>query len=144
MISNMLRFPFSTVNDDIDRWLFPELGSSLSQGSARNSYPPINIGMTNEGVEVYIFAPGMSSDSFELIIERNLLSVSGERKAPNNSDETRSYLEERQRGFFKRVMTLPDDVDTDTAQATYRDGVLHVTIAKRPETQKRHIPVSTQ
>ena len=141
MISNMLRFPLSMFDDEMDRWFFPE---AFAAGSARlrAGYPPINIGTTDKGVEVYLFAPGVDPKALDLVIEKNLLSVEGERKLPELEGDNNSVRQERFEGRFKRVITLPEDVDPDSAEASYKDGVLHIRIAKKPEAQKRQIQVS--
>ncbi|MGV6815755.1 MAG: Hsp20/alpha crystallin family protein [Thiotrichales bacterium] len=143
MISNMLRFPFSMLDDDFSNWLYPEMARTAGRRMASVAYPPINIGMTDKGVEAYLFVPGMNPDDLNLVIEKNLLSVEGERKLSEEQGEAEGQLRrERFEGKFKRVITLPEDVDPDSAEAVYKDGVLHISIAKRPEAQKRQIKVS--
>jgi HSP20 family protein len=87
----------------------------------------------------------MNPEDIELIIEKNMLSVSGVRKLPDTGDEEQgSYRQERFEGSFKRVITLPETVDTESTQAVYKEGVLHITIAKRAETQAKQIKISAQ
>jgi len=144
MISNMLRFPFSMLDNEMESLFYPE-GYRTVVGRTQSSYPPINISTTDESVDVYLFVAGMNPDEIELIIEKNMLSVSGTRKLPDttNDDQT-SYRQERFEGSFKRVITLPETVDTESTQAVYKDGVLHIRIAKRAETQARQIKNSAQ
>ncbi len=143
MISNMLRFPFSMLDNEMDSLFYPEVYRSLA-GSAP-AYPPINISTTDKSVDVYLFIAGMNPDDIELIIEKNMLSVSGTRKLPDTGDEQQHhYRQERFSGAFKRVITLPETVDTDSTQAVYKDGVLHISIAKRAEKQARQIKISAQ
>lgn len=74
-----------------------------------------------------------------------MLSVSGKRKPHEvEGKNTGHYRQERFEGPFKRVITLPESVDTDSAVAVYKDGVLHISIAKRVETQPRQIKISVQ
>jgi HSP20 family protein len=142
MISNMLRFPFSMLNDDMEHFFYPDL-FPRSERYVRSVYPPINIGTTDTSVDVYLFLPGMDTDALNIVIEKNMLSVSGERKLPEVGNENKDgYRQERFEGRFKRVITLPESVDTDSAEAVYRDGVLHVSIAKRAEAQSRQIKIS--
>jgi HSP20 family protein len=143
MISNMLRFPFSMLDNELDELFYPE----RRRVTAGNSlvYPPINISTTDNSVDVYLFLAGMDPDDIELVIEKNMLSVSGERKLPSGEDdEMTAYRQERFEGKFKRVITLPETVDTDTTQATYKNGVLHININKREEVQPRQIKISAQ
>ncbi|WP_174482463.1 Hsp20/alpha crystallin family protein [methanotrophic endosymbiont of Bathymodiolus puteoserpentis (Logatchev)] len=144
MISNMLRFPFSMLDNEMESLFYPEVYRSLA-GHSQLTYPPINISTTDKSVDVYLFIAGMNPDDIELVIEKNMLSVSGTRKLPDaQGDDKGSYRQERFEGSFKRVITLPETVDTESPQAVYKDGVLHITIAKRAETQPRQIKISAQ
>jgi len=58
MISNMLRFPLSMLDDEMERWFYPE-GAQIRSRRAHSTYPPINVGSTDKSVEVYLFTPGM-------------------------------------------------------------------------------------
>lgn len=140
MISNMLRFPLSMFEDDFDSWFYPQQRAEAR--SVRGVFPAVNVGTTDKNVDVYLFAPGVDANDLDVVIEKNLLSVSGERKLPEREDSEASTRLERFSGKFKRVITLPEDVDADKAEAEYRDGVLHISIAKPVEVQPRQIQVS--
>ena len=98
----------------------------------RGTFPPINVGVTPDRVDVYVFAGGL---------DPNLLAVSGSRKV--EVDETADYYRrERFDGDFRRVITLPDDVDPERVDAKYRDGVLQITIQRREAARPRQITVN--
>ena len=144
MISNMLRFPFSMLDNDMESLFYPSAFRTIEQ-RAQAAYPPINISTTDKSVDVYLFVAGINPDDVELVIEKNMLSISGTRKLPDAANDEKSrYRQERFEGSFKRVITLPETVDTESVEATYKDGVLHITIAKRAETQPRQIKISAQ
>ncbi len=141
MISNMLRFPMTMFDDDLDDWFFPR--HRLTSGQNQVTYPPVNVGSTEKSVDVYLFVPGMDADALDVVIEKNLLSVAGERKlAEQQSNEGDFTRQERFEGQFKRVVTLPVEVDADSAEAVYRDGVLHITMAKQQEVKPRQVQIS--
>jgi HSP20 family protein len=107
----------------------------------RGTFPPINVGATPERVDVYLFAAGLDPKNLDISIQQNLLAVSGERKVP--VDEAADYYrQERYDGEFRRVITLPDDVDPDRVEARYRDGVLQITVQRREAVQARQITVN--
>ena len=144
MISNMLRFPFSMLDNDLESLFYPDVFHKMER-SARSAYPAINIGTTDSSVNVYLFAPGMKAEDLDLAIEKNMLSITGERKLPDDATENNgSYRQERFSGPFRRVITLPETVDTESTEAVYKNGVLHISIAKRPEIQPRQIKISVQ
>ncbi len=141
MISNMLRFPLSMFDDDLDNWFFPE--SRTVSRRTRAGYPPFNVGVTDKNVDLYLFIPAMDPDTLDVVIEKNLLSVAGTRKLAENDEQQGSYsLKERFDGDFKRVITLPEDVDTDSVEANYEDGVLHIRVAKPVVSQPRQIQIN--
>jgi len=84
-------------------------------------------GGTAQSVEVYAFAPGLDPATLDVNLDRGVLTIAGERKAglPAQDEKTAVHINERFAGRFRRVVTLPDDVDPDGVSATYRDGVLH-------------------
>ncbi len=104
--------------------------------SSMGSYPPINIGSSADRVDVYLFAAGLDPKTIDLSIQKNQLAISGERMLITE-DGADYYRQERFDGKFRRVITLPEDVDPGHVDASYRDGVIHVSLA-RYETVKPH------
>jgi HSP20 family protein len=107
---------------------------------ARGTYPPINVGATAEKVDVYLFAAGLDPAALDISIQRNLLSVAGERRAAVQ-EGVEYYRRERFSGPFRRVVTLPEDVDPDRVEAHYRDGILQVSVQRREATRPRQIHI---
>jgi HSP20 family protein len=107
----------------------------------RGTFPPLNVGSTPDRVDVYLFAAGLEPKSLDISMQQNLLSVSGTRKVPVN-EEADYYRRERFDGDFRRVITLPDDVDPDRVDAKYRDGVLQITVQRREAARPRQITVN--
>ncbi len=138
--------------------LFPELtwlqqqleemlqsaGVSGIRAVARGSFPAVNIGSTTDAVEVIAFAPGIDPKEIEIMVERGLLSFSGERRGDSSQGQqgANTYAQERFTGKFRRVISLPEDADPAKVDAKFRDGVLHVTVAKRESSKPRQISVS--
>jgi HSP20 family protein len=111
------------------------------RASGWGSWPPINIGATPERVDVYLFAPGLDPNELDINIQRNLLTIAGQRRIERAEDQ-RWYRTERHSGEFRRAVTLPEDVDPDRVDASYRDGVLHVSVQRHESNQPRRITVS--
>ena len=129
-----------TVLDQVFR---PSERSSI-RALAGSSFPVINVGTTPDAIEVMALAPGLQPESLQLTVDRGLLVISGERKSrvPESGDSTSVYAQERFAGTFRRVVSLPDDADPAKVQASYRDGILWVTVAKRESSKPRRIEVS--
>jgi len=82
----------------------------------------------------------MEMDDLEILIHGNELTIKGERKRPELKDGSWRRCE-RGLGRFSRVLELPDDVDAQTVEAHFRNGVLLIELPKREETKPRRIEV---
>jgi HSP20 family protein len=114
------------------------------RGFARGGFPALNVAGTADSAEVYAFAPGLDPASINVQVERGVLSISGERASglPGGQAQASVHLNERFAGRFHRVITLTDDLDPNEVQATYRDGVLHISIRRREAAKPRRINVN--
>ncbi len=108
---------------------------------SRGTYPPINVGATPEQVDIYLFAAGLDRKTLDITMQQNLLTVAGARKVPAEKDAS-YYRKERYDGAFRRVITLPEDVDPERVDAQYRDGVLQIHVQRREVASPRQIEVN--
>jgi HSP20 family protein len=122
--------------------LFGGFPSSIRAGRF-GAFPAINIGATDDSIEIVAFAPGVKQEDFEVSIDRGLLTISGERHAVWSDDapDSRRYAQERFVGAFRRVIELPDGADPDKVQARYANGCLSVSVGKREASKPRAIAV---
>ena len=106
-------------------------------------YPALNVGSTPKSVEVYAFAPGIDPARIEINLERGVLTIEGERASslPTDDGKATAHIKERFQGRFRRVLSLPDDIDPAAVNASYRDGVLHISVQRRESAQPRRIEV---
>lgn len=112
------------------------------RGFGRGGYPALNIGGTPNSVEIYAFAPGLNPAKIDINIDRGVLTIEGERAADLPADDKSAvHINERFAGRFRRVVSLPDDIDPNAVEATYRDGVLSLSIRRRESAQPRRIEV---
>ncbi|MGP5593604.1 Hsp20/alpha crystallin family protein [Corynebacterium flavescens] len=86
--------------------------------------------------------PGVDSDSIDLDIERNVLTVTAERQSRTRED-VEVIAEERATGKFRRQVMLSDNLDPDAAQAQYTNGVLTVRIPVAEKAKPRKIEISS-
>ncbi|MCP3727725.1 Hsp20/alpha crystallin family protein [Paraburkholderia sp. CNPSo 3272] len=119
-------------------------GFPASLRAMRNeTFPPINIGSTDDSVEIVAFAPGLEPASIDVSIDKGLLTICGERKPPEYEagDETRVYARERFMGAFRRVIELPEHADPDKVNARYANGCLTVSVGRSEASKPRAITV---
>ena len=126
----------------LDR-VFPSPGSSI-RSQAGAGFPVLNVGTSPASIEVQALAPGLDPARLEITVDRGLLVIAGERKGdlPPEGERASVYANERFAGRFRRVVSLPDDADPAKVQASYRDGVLRVSVAKRESSLPRRIEVN--
>ncbi|CAM2180094.1 heat-shock protein Hsp20 [Burkholderia cepacia] len=116
--------------------------SSIRAGRL-GAFPQINIGATDESIEIVAFAPGINATELDVSIDKGLLTISGERKStqPDTGSATRTYAQERFAGAFRRVIELPDTADPDKVQARYENGCLSISVGRRESSRPRAITV---
>lgn len=121
----------------LGRWRLPDAGI---RSVARDTFPPVNAGVNADQADVYLFAPGLDPKQIEVTMQNNLLTVTGERRT-ETPDQAIFYRRERHSGPFRRVVTLPEDVDPDKVSASYRDGILHITVQRRESARPRRVEI---
>jgi len=131
---------FRRMEQGIDQMLGRRADRQGIRSVARGTFPPANIGVTEDEVHVYLFAPGLDAKSFNISVQQNLLSISGTRVLPINEKAT-YFRQERFDGEFRRVITLPEDVDPERIEAKYRNGVLQIVVRRRVTAKPRQIQV---
>jgi len=104
------------------------------------TFPAVNVGSSPEGVTVYVFAPGIDPKSLTVSLQENVLSVSGGRDVPVEQNAT-YYRQERFGGTFQRMISLPEDVDPDKVEATYRDGIVQIAVQRHASAKPRQIEI---
>jgi HSP20 family protein len=118
--------------------------SPAIRGLGRGGFPALNVGSTPAGVEVFAFAPGVDPASIEIHLDRGVLTIAGDRQAatPAASDaKTTLHVNERFAGRFRRVVSMPDDIDPASVNAEFRDGVVRVSAQRKLAAQPRRIDV---
>lgn len=127
---------FGRVFADFDR-LFRELDQRPSSGAATD----VRTRNTPEQYELTVDLPGLTQADVRLEVHRGVLTLSAERKQAV-PEGYRSQRRERRAYQFSRSFTLPEDADVERVSAAMKNGVLTVSVAKRPEVKPRQIPVS--
>lgn len=87
--------------------------------------------------EITVEVPGMKEKDLSVAFTDSMLTVRGETAEEKEEKKADYYLSERRRGSFSRRFSLPDGVDTDKVEASLRQGVLTITLPKKPEAMKK-------
>jgi HSP20 family protein len=118
------------------------LTQQLVGTSARPTFMPMDAWREKDTFIVEFDLPGVQADSIDLDVERNVLTVRAERKAHENGTEL--VAAERPRGVFSRQLILGDNLNLDQISASYRDGVLRLTIPVAERAKPRKIEVAAE
>jgi HSP20 family protein len=124
---------------ELDTFVEQLLGSSAAAAATGGYRAPASLWEDENAFHLEVDVPGVPRDAIELTFEKGTLQVSIERPV---ADENRKYLvNERRQGKVTRTVSLPETVDGEQIEAQVIDGVLHVSIAKKPEAQPRRIEI---
>ena len=131
----------ATLREELERvfdFTWPTRDSGLFSGWS----PALDVHAEKDNFVVHVELPGLQKDAINISLHDGVLSVSGERKDEREQKEGESFRRERYFGKFQRSVTLPAAVDAGQVQATYKDGVLTVTLPKAEEAKPKQIAVN--
>ena len=152
-MNNMVRYPQWTgqglVQDPVKR-MFDRLleGGMFQNGSTDDSSvvtsqwtPRVDIKEEPDRFLLFADIPGVDPEQIEVQMDKGILTIKGERKDEATIEADSFSRIERHHGSFHRRFALPDSADPDRIAASGHNGVLQITIPKRPETTPRRIQV---
>ena len=138
--------PFATLHREMNR-LFDDMVSRFEPSmpsifGRMSGWPTIEAIETDKDVRVTAELPGMDEDDIEVLVDEDVLTIRGEKKAETEDRERR--FSERYYGRFERVIPLPFAVEDGKAEASFKNGVLTVTLPKSAKAQERvkRIPIN--
>lgn len=155
-MNRMVRYPqwpSTGSQQDPIRQIFDRLfeGNLLQNGTADESsvvtsqwIPLVDIKEEPSRFVLYADIPGVDPQDIEVQMDKGLLTIKGERSGEAMQETERFSRIERHHGNFHRRFALPDSADPEGIAASGRNGVLEITIPKRPETTPRRIQVGSQ
>ncbi|WP_134495552.1 Hsp20/alpha crystallin family protein [Microvirga pakistanensis] len=138
--------PFMTLHREMNR-LFDDMFNRFEPGmpsllGRMPGWPNIEAVETDKDVRISAELPGMDEKDIEVLVDEDVLTIRGEKKAETEDKERR--FSERYYGRFERVIPLPFAVEDDTVEASFNNGVLTVTLPKSAKAQEKakRIPVN--
>jgi HSP20 family protein len=116
--------------------------NAAEEGELRGTWSPaVDIAESKDELVVSADLPGLNREDIKVNVENNVLTFSGERKQEKREEESNYHRLERSYGYFSRSFTLPATVKADRIKASYKDGVLCLTLPKIEEAKPRQIAV---
>ena len=125
---------FPSFSSFFDDFFGRDFMNSVATGT---SVPAVNISEEDDRFEVEVAAPGLRKEDFNINLDNKVLTISAERKE-EKEEKDRKKITRKEFSFtsFRRAFTLPESVEADKIQASYKDGVLTLTLPKKEETKR--------
>ena len=133
---------------DLRREMSRRFGSMLGNGEMPDCYSPnawrpaIDVAESEDDFVLTTDLPGIDRQDIDVSVVDNQLTIKGERKQESPSKDKRTHYAERPWGAFTRVFDLPTTVNAGGIAATYRDGVLSVSVPKAEATKPRQVEIA--
>ena len=105
--------------------------------------PAVDIHEDDAGFTLHVEVPGMKAEDFDVDVEKNVLTIRGERKLAKEGDEEGYRRVERFYGSFSRSFSLPETVDADAIEAKLADGVRELRVPKREAPAAKKIAIQS-
>ena len=134
---------WANLRDDLDTLLdLPFWNTSSRQSQLFSGWTPaLDLYQNNDNIVAVIELPGMRKEDIEISLQDGTLTISGERKEERGTEDGATRTE-RYTGKFRRSITLPTRVDANKVNATYKDGILTVTLPKAEEAKPKQIQIN--
>lgn len=107
----------------------------------RQTYPPVNIWRSEDGVGFTVYLPGYGPDDVEITMNRNTLTIRGQRLQPELSNGQALQRNERHYGQFLRTFEIPFDVEAAKTDATFDKGVLLISLERSEEEKPKKVQI---
>jgi HSP20 family protein len=143
--------PFESLRREIDR-LFDDFGGGLWRSPFPRSFfditpfgrgepgwaatPAVDVTETDKAYEIAAELPGMGEENIEVKFAHGILTIKGEKQEEKEEKKKDYYLRERSFGSFERAFQVPEGVDTDKIEASFKKGLLTITLPKTADAQK--------
>jgi HSP20 family protein len=133
----------SQLREEIDRLFEAPFAEFSRMGEFFNGWaPPLDMAEDKDSLVATVEIPGLTKENLDISVHEGVLSVSGERLRPSGGESGETHRRERVYGRFHRSISLPKPVKVEAVKASYRDGILTVTLPKTEEAKPRQIEVN--
>jgi len=133
-----------TLREAMDRLFDDAFTRPLSFNNGGWSSPAVDMYQTDDEVVVKAALPGFKADEVQINVTGDLLSIRGERKSDDEQKEKSWHIREHRWDSFERSITLPTDVVSDQADASFENGILTIKLPKAEEVKPKTITVKAK
>lgn len=139
-------FPMLKLRNGIDK-LFEDFFTdekALAPFQVNGKMPALDVKETDEAITVDAELPGLKQEEIKVTVEEGVLTISAERKEEKDEKTKNVHRLERYYGQMERKLALPTSVEDGKIDATYKDGVLHVILPKKPSAKPKAVTVKVR
>lgn len=123
------------------RSMMRNAGSSFVPASSQAVFPQVNLYEGDDGLAITAELPGVDPSDIDITVKEDVLTLSGERKPPQVSEDVRWHRQERSYGKFSRAIRLPFQARDDRVEARFENGVLRILVGRPEEDKPRKIEI---
>jgi HSP20 family protein len=137
--------PFEALTDlqtDLNRAFNRSL--SRPESWVKGFDPVVEVREEGDHFLVHADLPGVKKEDFSIKVQGSTLTLSGERKSEKEVKEKKAYYSERSYGSFTRTLEFPLEIQADKVKASYKDGVLEISLPKAESAKAREISVEVK
>lgn len=133
----MLRPKHSNFPSLVDAFFGDDFLSNFFETPNVGTMPAVNIIEGKDDFTIEVAAPGMEKNDFKVDIHNNVLTISSEKEMKNEVENEKVMRREFSYSSFKRSFSLPESTDSEKIKASYKEGILNITIPKREEAKEK-------
>jgi HSP20 family protein len=146
----LVKFKHRPVNGDFNNLMddlfagFPSLLGNDVATSNSKAYTPVNISKSDVGYTMEVIAPGLEKEDFKISLEKNILTISADKKQDTEENEGKVIRNEYMFQSFKRSFTLDEKIDGEAISAKYVNGVLTLNLPRKAEVKEATKQINIQ
>ena len=145
-LTNWRPFEFDRIREEMDRlWdSFLEGRPVRRSEDGREWSPSVDISETKNDLVIKAELPGLDPKDIDISMNNGYLTIKGEKKHEKEEKDENYHLIERSYGAFTRSVQLPREVQSDKITASFKNGILRITLPKSEEAKKKEIKIKVE
>jgi HSP20 family protein len=135
----------TTLRDEMDRMWERFFGEWPTMEPFRREWKPsLDVSETKNNIVVKAEAPGVDPKDIDISLTGDVLTIKGEKRQEKEEKDQNYHRVERSYGVFARSVRLPQEVQSDKIEASYKNGILKITLPKSEEAKKKEIKIKVE
>jgi HSP20 family protein len=130
--------------DDFDRLVGSFFGESPLAPASYSRVPAVDVRESADGYTVEADLPGYDENGVEVHVEGRTLTIASKKEEKTQKDDGRYVIHERRSAAFRRSFSLPEDADPESISASFKNGVLELSVKKREEAKRRVVKIEAK